>query len=158
MRSFSDAHSSIILWRVISPHHVIILYIKAFQIRQCSRIKCSPEQLSIRATHGSHWFDRILDLNYLCLPTYFRWVISIGIELCPRKNMWGCTLIKVLNSPLIVYVDILCKVAKCCLFGVLRIYNRVYLCTHVLESQLVVVGLLGRPQRQPSWWFLGFRA
>ena len=142
MRGFPDSLPSIILWRVISPHHVIILYIEAFQIGQCSRIKCCPEQLPVPSSDWSHWFDRIFDLNILWLPIYFRWIFSVCIELCPRKDMCGCILIKMLNSPLIVNVDILCKVGKC-LFSVLRVYNWVDFCAHIFESQFVVVRLLG---------------
>ena len=57
--------------------------------------------------------------------------------------MCGCILIKMLNSPLIVNIDILCKVGKCCLFGVLRVDNWVDFCAHMFESQFVVVRLLG---------------
>ena len=157
MRSFPDPLPFIILRRVISPHHVIILYIEAFQIGQCSWIKCGPEQLPITASHWSHWFDRILYLNIFCLPLYFLWIVSVRIELCPREDMCGCTLIEMLNSPLIVNVDILCKVAQCCLFAVLRMHNWVYFWAHMLESQFVVVRLLGGVKWQSSWWFLGFR-
>ena len=143
MRSFPDALPFIILWRVISPHHIIILYIEAFQIRQRSRIECGPEQLSVPASHWSHWFDRILDLNILLLPLIFIWIVSVCIELCPREDMSGCTLIEMLNSPLIVNVYILCKVAQC-FFAVLRVHNWVNICAHMLESKFVVIRLLGR--------------
>ena len=69
--------------------------------------------------------------------------MSVCIELCPREDMCGCTLIEMLNSPLIVNVYILCKVVQC-LFAVLRVHNWVNICAHMLESQFVVVRLLGR--------------
>ena len=56
--------------------------------------------------------------------------------------MSGCILIEMLNSPLIVNVDIFCKVDKC-LFNVLRVDNWVDFCAHMFESQFVVVRLLG---------------
>jgi hypothetical protein len=57
--------------------------------------------------------------------------------------MCGCTLIEILNSPLIVNVDVFCKVVQC-FFAVLRVHNRVNICAHMLESKFVVIRLLGR--------------